>query len=200
MDVAIPTKTRSVYQRKGEGFFHVPFPASLINVEFIMGQIPLSRGYSTIVDDEDEMWLDWKKWFAIEEPTYKKVYVVRYKQKNKIRQMISMPHKILKRYGYKIPIRYTVDHKNSDSLDNRKSNLRICTMAQNNLNKSKRIIRTSKYKGLCHNKRHNRWIAYITLNRKTYHLGYFDDEIEAAKAYNEKAKELHGEFARLNKI
>lgn len=61
---------------------------------------------------------------------------------------------------------------------------------------------TSKFKGVSYYKGNstNRWIAYISKNKKKHHLGYFPTEIEAAKAYNEKAKELHGEFAKLNKI
>ncbi|WP_010243847.1 AP2 domain-containing protein [Acetivibrio cellulolyticus] len=57
---------------------------------------------------------------------------------------------------------------------------------------------TSKYVGVSFNRRINRWTAQITYNYKMYHLGRFDDEIKAAKAYDKKALELFGEKAKLN--
>jgi len=57
---------------------------------------------------------------------------------------------------------------------------------------------TSKYKGVCWDKRNKKWGVTIQANKKKYHLGYFKDEIDAAKAYDKKAKKLHGQFACLN--
>lgn len=91
-----------------------------------------------------------------------------------------------------------VDHINGNKLDNRKSKLRIVTKQQNYQNQGKRLGCYSKYKGVSWNKRSKKWLAYICLNYKLIHLGYFSDEIEAGKAYDTKAKELFGEFAKLN--
>lgn len=92
-----------------------------------------------------------------------------------------------------------VDHINCNTLDNRKSNLRICTLAENSRNISKKINNNSGYKGVCYNKRCKKYVSYITLNKKRFHLGYFDDPKDGAIAYNKACLELHGEFARINK-
>lgn len=86
-----------------------------------------------------------------------------------------------------------VDHINGDGLDNRKSNLRVCSCEQNNYNR-----KSNKYKGVL--KVNKRWRAIISWHNNHYHLGYFDTPEEAAEAYNKKAIELFGEFAYLNKI
>lgn len=90
-----------------------------------------------------------------------------------------------------------VDHINHDKLDNRKSNLRICSKHQNNMNtKSKKG--TSIYKGVSWAKDRNKWKSTIVMNGKQTLIGSFENELEAAKAYDVKAKELFGEFAHLN--
>lgn len=91
-----------------------------------------------------------------------------------------------------------VDHINGDPLDNRRENLRTCTLAENNRNVSGRGTRKSKYKGVCPNKKS--WMAQITFERKCHHLGTFKTQEEAALAYNAAALRLHGEFAYLNDV
>lgn len=93
-----------------------------------------------------------------------------------------------------------IDHINGDYLDNRKCNLRICTTQQNNFNSKKRKHTSSKFKGVSWDKERNKWVAHIKINKITQKLGRFNSEIEAAKAYNEKALTLFGEYANLNKI
>ena len=92
-----------------------------------------------------------------------------------------------------------VDHINRNGLDNRKVNLRLATAMQNVWN-SKRNVNTdsSKYKGVSWDKNKHKWRASIGIDRKTKHLGYFEDEKMAAKAYDKAAKEHRGEFAVLN--
>ena len=96
------------------------------------------------------------------------------------------------------PENMDVDHINNNGLDNRKDNLRICTRAQNSRNKRKGISKYSDYKGVSYNKRAKSYIAQIKYNYNCIFLGYFKNEIEAAKAYNKKAIELFGEFAKIN--
>jgi hypothetical protein len=86
-----------------------------------------------------------------------------------------------------------VDHINRDKLDNRKFNLRVCDSRENNRNRKQT---KGKYKGVYRSE--NGWIAQITAGEKRLHIGSFDTEEEAALAYNEKAVELHGEFAFQN--
>jgi len=91
-----------------------------------------------------------------------------------------------------------VDHINGNPLDNRKSNLRICTHAENSNNTGPRKNNTSGYKGVYWAKRNKRWLAQITHNGKQVYIGHYKDKEEAARAYDAKAKELHGEYAYLN--
>ena len=94
-----------------------------------------------------------------------------------------------------------VDHINGNGLDNRRANLRVCTHQQNIFNQQKRKDKcSSKYKGVCWSKRNKSWLAQIRFNYKLIYLGYYKNEDDAGLAYNEKAKELFGEFARLNII
>jgi hypothetical protein len=93
-----------------------------------------------------------------------------------------------------------VDHINGDIYDNRRSNLRLCTNAENIRNAQKRCIKkaTSKFKGVGFDSNRNRWRATITVDWKTKHLGYFDSEEDAAKAYDIASEKYHGEFGRKN--
>lgn len=91
-----------------------------------------------------------------------------------------------------------VDHINGNTLDNRRCNLRICTSAENGRNRKPRKGGSSGYKGVCWNKPAQKWQARIMVGGKSISLGYFDDEVEAARAYDAAACEFHGDFARLN--
>ena len=103
----------------------------------------------------------------------------------------------LHRYILRPPYNMDVDHHNHNGLDCRRSNIRICTTAQNICNQ---LLRggSSKYKGVSWHKQGKFWVAGIKSNGKRQHLGSFHNELEAAKAYDEKALELFGEFALTN--
>jgi hypothetical protein len=89
-----------------------------------------------------------------------------------------------------------VDHRDMDGLNNLRSNLRIATQSENQRNR-RSSPHTSRYKGVSIY-RGNRWRAKIVLNGHQTHVGHFVDEVEAARAYDKKARELFGEFARTN--
>jgi hypothetical protein len=97
------------------------------------------------------------------------------------------------------PLGYEWDHASGDRGDNRRENLRLAIRSQNMMNNQKPVgHHTSKFKGVYWNKALKKWHARIPVERKRVHLGFFDDETEAAKAYDRAATEHHGEFARLN--
>jgi hypothetical protein len=91
-----------------------------------------------------------------------------------------------------------IDHINRNKNDNRLENLRISNLSYNAHNTSKRKNVTSKYIGV--STKSNKFISSIAKNKKTYYLGMFDNERDAALAYNKKALELYGEYANLNVI
>ena len=91
-----------------------------------------------------------------------------------------------------------IDHKNNDPSDNRLANLRLATDSQNQANTPKQAHNTSGFKGVSWFRRDRKWRAEIQKDGKSRHLGYFADPVDAARAYDAKAKELHGDFARLN--
>lgn len=101
------------------------------------------------------------------------------------------------------PKGFDIDHINRNKLDNRRTNLRLCSRGENNMNKSKALGLTSKYRGVSYRPKSNSknpWVAYISKKGVRYELGYFKDENSAALAYNEKAKELWKDFAFQNEI
>lgn len=112
----------------------------------------------------------------------------------------SKKHGSMHGFIMNVPFGKIVDHINGNILDNRKSNLRICAQSDNCKNRSgkKKGIKHSKYKGVTWDKSLNKLVSQIGSDGVNYYIGNFSSEIEAAKAYDKKAIELHKEFARIN--
>lgn len=91
-----------------------------------------------------------------------------------------------------------VDHVNNCPSDNRWSNLRQATVSQNACNRKSRKNSTSEYLGVCWDKSRGNWMAGIRVDGRKKLLGRFENEIEAAKAYDAAAKKFHGKYAKLN--
>lgn len=91
-----------------------------------------------------------------------------------------------------------VDHRNGNKLDNRKSNLRVCTGSQNLANQGLTARNKTGFKGVCWHKPSKKWMSCIQVKRKTIYLGLFLTKVDAARAYDEAAREYFGEFAWLN--
>lgn len=92
-----------------------------------------------------------------------------------------------------------VDHIDGDTLNNRKTNLRICTAEQNTWNRKMNKTNTTGYTGVWFNRRINRWRASIGMNGKHVCLGHFKTIEEAGEAYEKAAKEHRGEFVRADR-
>jgi len=149
--------------------------------------IPLTSGKFAIVDAEDYDRLSRHKWYAARHNGHF------YAQRQQGGKTIMMHREILN-----IPQGLLCDHKNHDTLNNRKSNLRTCTPAQNQYNQLPRTGGTSCYKGVHWHRDHRRWEAQITYRGLQIHIGYYAYEQDAAIAYDDMAIELFGEFACLN--
>ena len=90
------------------------------------------------------------------------------------------------------------DHRNHITLDNRQENIRICSCQENMRNRKPWKDATSGYKGVYKHTQAKKWVAQITIKGVVRHLGIFNNEEEAAHAYDEAAKKHFGEFAYLN--
>jgi hypothetical protein len=151
-----------------------------------MRELPLSLGYVALVDDADWPTVCDIKWFAsprnsgavyaYAQPKGKTVYLHRF-------LLDARPE-------------HCVDHVNRNPLDNRRSNLRVCTRGQNNANVTKSRA-VSQFTGV-ERLRNGRWRGVVSSNYRSYKTGRFETEIEAAHARDELATRLFGEFAYLN--
>lgn len=162
-----------------------------------MKLIPLTQGKFAHVDDEDYDRLSKYSWHAQKTPyTY---YAVRNEENwdgKSPRKKVKLHREIL---GITDP-NITVDHENGDGLFCVKSNLRITNHSGNNANR--KPYGSLKYKGVAILKRNisKPFMAQIVHNKKKHYLGTYATIEQAALAYNEKAKELHGTFASLNEV
>ncbi len=148
-----------------------------------MKTIGLNKGYQTVVDDEDYDFLSQFTWH-IHGP----------KEHPYVRSSYKMlMHKMILGCADS----YEIDHIDGDSLNNQRSNLRVCTRQQNNSNRNKYKIGHSKYKGVT-KRLTGQWRARIRVDYKLISLGDYDTEICAAKAYDEAATKHFGIFAKLN--
>jgi len=150
--------------------------------------IKLTKGKYAIVDLEDYEKLNQNKWRALRGP--QTFYAVR-SEKGKT---IYMHNQIMLPPPGKI-----VDHDDHNGLNNSRHNLQLATRSQNACNRRKRDSKcTSRYKGVWFNKAENKWMSVIKVDGKRIFLGYFDNEIDAARAYDNAARLYHGDFASLN--
>lgn len=159
-----------------------------------MIEIPLTRGQVALIDDEDFELVSRHKWCAWWNPNTKSFYALtNIRKPDGKRTMLKMHRLIMNAQPGE-----EVDHINHLTLDNRKSELRLCTGSQNQHNAGKRADNTSGYKGVAWHKNNQKWQAKIKLNGKNKHLGYFTTPELAYEAYCKSAHELHGEFAMVS--
>jgi len=146
------------------------------------------------IDDEDWLVVSQYRWYVNYSKCTKTFYVRRNIYANGKQTVMRLHRMLLLAKKGEI-----VDHKNNDTLDNRKSNLRLCTYSENKMNSTiHKESKTSKYKGVGFHKDRQKYQAYIRVNGKQFYLGLYESEIDAAKAYDKKAIELFGDFKKLN--
>lgn len=167
-------------------------------------QIQLTKGMVAVVDADDYERLKAYKWQA--KRFYSGFYAVRSEfdrvkyarvgptaGQNNHSRTILMHREIAAVAGLR-----SVDHKDRDTLNNKKENLRPCGQSQNGANRIRHKNNTSGFKGVTFKKDAGRWSARIGVGWKRIHLGYFDTACDAAIAYDAAARKHFGEFARCN--
>jgi len=152
-------------------------------------EIPLTQNKVALIDDEDYDLISGSCWRA------KKGIKTYYARRDVVRpngtRSTQLMHTLITGW-------FQVDHSNGDGLDNRKENLRKATTSQNHANISKRSSGSSSFKGVDWHKRTRKWRARVMKNYEDNHIGYFDNEEDAARAYDRMALIVFGKFAKLN--
>jgi HNH endonuclease len=158
--------------------------------------IGLTRGHVCLVDVTDFNWLNQYRWQLQKNSKKGALYASRGDYSTGRLRGLSMHREIL---GLERGDPRQADHINGDGLDNRRSNLRIATNSQNQMNKGLLCRNTSGHKGVCWDRKKRKYRVAICIDRHVIHLGYFPaDQLDrAAAAYQKAALELHGEYARL---
>ena len=158
-----------------------------------MSSIVLSSGETCLIDGEDLERVNRYTW-----------RLEHFNRKSYVRCSISKNGKVTKARLHRFILGAkpgdVVDHKNGDTLDNRKSNLRYCTLSESAKNRVKNKTSKNKYKGVRKEPHCSRWSAFISIDSKKTYLGIFKTEEDAAKAYNIAAKKNYKQYAKLNEV
>lgn len=155
----------------------------------MMYKIPLTQGKFALVSCRDYHKLRRYKWYM------RAGYAARHIYAGGKRYHQPMHREIM---GLVRGDKKQVDHRNGVKIDNRRSNLRIASMGQNQQNRARLQTNTTGCKGVIYHKRDRHYVAALRHNGKRYWSRYFDNPVDAAKAYDKMAKKFHGRFAKLN--
>lgn len=169
-----------------------------VSVPFVA--IPLTQGKHFLIDRADEAFVRLFKWTLKSGPGHPD-YVIRAVRAFRISDRTL--HQInlrLHRELLRAPAGIEVDHINGDGLDNRRHNIRLATRAQNVWNNGIRSDNSSGFRGVFYQADRRRFVASLWFGGRYHFLGRHRTAVEAAEAYNRKARECFGEYARLNVI
>lgn len=153
--------------------------------------VKLTQGQVTLVDVEDLEKIGEYRWYAAWNPRKHSYYAVSHGKS----QTGKRTHVSLSRFLLNAPKGMVVDHVNTDSLNNSRSNLRLCSYSQNGANRGKNRCNSSGHKGII--KKGNSYILHIAKNGKKIYLGSYKDIDEAINEYEKAAKEINGSFYRI---
>lgn len=159
-------------------------------------KVELTRGLYTLVDDDVFEQIKDQSWIA--HKTNPHTYA-RKRNPNKSGPVHLNLHREIMNAGKEDQ----VDHINLDTLDNRKINLRCASRSQNKCNGEKYRRNggsSSRYKGVTYRKDNGKWRAQIVVGHEHISLGQFENELDAAKAYDQAAGHYFGAFARVNGV
>lgn len=148
-------------------------------------------GAYALVDAQDADLVLPYRW-QLQSSVYGTRYAIRFKKRNRVSTKFYMHREIL---GAAAGLE--VDHINGNGLDNRRQNLRLVSHQENMMNRAG-SFKTSRYKGVHRDRARNKWAAKIKHNQRIAFIGRFDDEIEAACAYDVAARLIFGRFAWCN--
>jgi hypothetical protein len=162
-----------------------------------MKQIPLTQGQIALVDDDDYEWLCKWHWCARWSDCTQSYYALSNDRINGKRRTIYMHREIL---DLSPGDGWQADHRNGNTLDNRRANLRVASHKENGRNRRNQRNNTSGFKGVMWHKSTERWRAQIYVDKQRIHIGTYLSPLDAARAYNEAALKYHGPFARLNDL
>ena len=155
--------------------------------------VELTQGQVAMIDDDDWPTIGRGLWYAAWSPLTKSYYAAQNCERNEARRLM---HRVI--LAVTDPEIF-VDHWNHNTLDNRRSNLRIVSRSHNRGNSRKVKVGSSRYKGVSWNTARNLWQAFLYAE-KPKRLGFYDSEEAAAMAYNDAAAAHFGEFAHLNDV
>ncbi len=162
-------------------------------------EIPLSKGMVAVVDEADYDLLSRYRWTAVRARCTTTLFYARGRPRGVGSSRV--PEVYMHRLVLNATARQQVDHQNGNGLDNRRSNIRIATASQNSANRPVGVHSRSGLKGVWRitGKGYRReWRAVLTVNGRKHYLGHFATAEEAARAYDRKATEVFGVFARPN--
>lgn len=149
-----------------------------------------------ILVDPEDAWLLEYKW-RVQQCGKRNVYAARWSRRDCAGKYNLL---LLHRVVVGVSSGISVDHINGNGLDNRRRNLRLASVTENNRNQRLISTNTSGFKGVSRARGAKKWFTHIHHDGRNIHLGYFESVVEAALAYDKAATELYGEYALTNEM
>ena len=175
----------------------MPKPIREIRIDGNIAHVPLTQGYEAVIDADDVPIAGAFNWYAEidrrSDGSIRSVYAVRKRRDESGNEKGERLHRII---AGATP-GFEVDHKDGDGLNNRRTNIRVATNAQNQHNQRISTRNTSGAKGVTWHRKLSKWQAQIVINKKRKYLGCFQTESEASAAYHAAAVAAFGEWATI---